>query len=96
MKTHEIQFATFLDSLKAPQCRRIVEVLADGQMTESDLVRKTKLSKKSVELHLELLLVAKVVVKRKSGALTKLSVNKKLFLENSDWFQTVRSILGTK
>ncbi len=96
MKTHEIQIATFLESLKAPQCRRIVEVLADGPKTETDLVRKTKLSKKSVELHLDLLLAAKVVVKRKSGASTKLSVNKKLFLENSDWFQTVRSILGTK
>lgn len=96
MKLHETQMATFLESLKAPQCRRILEVLADSPKSKAELLRLSKLSEKSIDLHLEILTNAKIVVKRKSGASTKLSVNKKLFLENSDWFQTVRSILGTK
>lgn len=94
MKTQEIQIATFLESLKAPQCRRIVEALAAGPLTLAKLVSKTKLSKNSVDLHLELLLAAKVVVKRKSDSASLLTLNKKMFLENSEWFQTIRTSLG--
>lgn len=96
MKLHEIQMVTFLESLKAPQCRRILEALADGPKTRSELVRSTKLSDKSVDLHLKILTDAKVVVKRKSGAITKLSVNRKFFDENSKWFQNVRATLSLK
>jgi len=78
--------ANFLESLKAPQCRRIVDTLHEKPLTEIQLIKKSKLSKKSIELHLSLLIQAKLVVKKKQESSIYYALNKKLFNRNADWF----------
>ena len=86
MKPGEIEMANFLESLKAPQCRRIVDTLHEKPLTEIQLIKKSKLSKKSIELHLSLLIQAKLVVKKKQESSIYYALNKKLFNRNADWF----------
>ena len=86
MKPGEIEMANFLESLKAPQCRRIVDTLHEESLTEIQLIKKSKLSKKSIELHLSLLIQAKLVVKKNQESSIYYALNKKLFNRNADWF----------
>ena len=86
MKPGEIEMVNFLESLKAPQCRRIVDTLHEKPLTEIQLIKKSKLSKKSIELHLSLLIQAKLVVKKKQESSIYYALNKKLFNRNADWF----------
>jgi DNA-binding transcriptional ArsR family regulator len=85
MKKHELEMAEFFEVLKAPQSRRIVEKLAIKEMSIEALVRSTKLSHRSIELHLEPLIRAKLVSKSKAG---KLKLNWRKFNQNSDWFKS--------
>ena len=86
MKHREIEMANFLESLKAPQCRRIVDTLHEKPLTEIQLIKKSKLSKRSIELHLLPLIQAKLVVKKRQGSSIFYALNKKLLLRNADWF----------
>ena len=78
--------ANFLESLKAPQCRRIVEALNQESLTESQLIKKSKLSQRSIELHLDSLIKAKLIVKKKRGSIYDFSINRKLLDRNANWF----------
>ena len=89
MKPSEIEMANFLESLKAPQCRRIVEALNQESLTESQLIKKSKLSQRSIELHLAPLIKAKLVVKKKRGSIYDFSINRKLLVRNANWFVNV-------
>ena len=86
MKLGEIEMANFLESIKAPQSRRIVDTLYEKPLTEIQLIKKSKLSKKSIELHLSLLIQAKLVVKKKKESRIHYALNKKLLERNAEWF----------
>jgi DNA-binding transcriptional ArsR family regulator len=86
MNAREIEMANFLESLKAPQCRRIVETLNQESLEESQLIKKSKLSQRSVELHLEPLIKAKLVLKKKKKATFYFALNRKLLIRNANWF----------
>jgi len=43
MKLGEIEMANFLESLKAPQCRRIVDTLHEKPLTEIQLIKKEQI-----------------------------------------------------
>ena len=86
MKPSEIEMANFLESLKAPQSRRIVDTLHEKPLTEIQLIKKSKLSKRSIELHLSLLIQAKLVVKKKKESSVYYALNRKLIERNADWF----------
>ena len=78
--------AEFLEVLKAPQSRRILEKLATTDMSLDNLIKSTKFSERSIQLHLEPLIKAKLVSKSKNG-LFKLNWTK--FNRNSDWFKSI-------
>ena len=86
MKPSEIEMANFLESLKAPQCRRIVDTLHEKPLTEIHLIKKSKLSKRSIELHLLPLIQAKLVVKKKQNSSIYYALNMKLLKRNTYWF----------
>jgi DNA-binding transcriptional ArsR family regulator len=86
MKRSEIEMANFLESLKAPQCRRIVDTLYEKPLTEIQLIKKSKFSKRSIELHLLPLMQAKLIVKKKQESSFYYVLNKKLLERNADWF----------
>ena len=86
MKPSEIEMANFLESLKAPQCRRIVDTLHEKPLTEIQLIKKSKLSKRSIELHVHPLIQAKLIVKKKKESRFYYALNKKLLKINADWF----------
>ena len=86
MKPSEIEMANFLESLKAPQSRRIVDTLHEKPLTEIQLIKKSKLSKRSIELHLLPLIRAKMVTKKKQESSILYALNKKLLMRNADWF----------
>ncbi len=78
--------AEFLDALKAPQSRRILEKLANNDMSLDNLIKSTKLSQRSIQLHLEPLIKAKLVSKSKVGIF---KINWVKFNRNSDWFKSI-------
>lgn len=84
MKKNELAMAEFLEALKAPQSRRILDNLALKDMSIEHLIKCTKLSKNSIHLHLQPLIKAKLVTKRRNGLL---KFNKKKFDESSSWFR---------
>jgi DNA-binding transcriptional ArsR family regulator len=86
MKPSEIEMANFLESLKAPQSRRIVDTLHEKPLTEIQLIKNSKLSKRSIELHLLPLIRAKLIVKKKQESSIYYALNKKLLKRNADWF----------
>ena len=86
MKPSEIEMAIFLESLKAPQSRRIVDTLLEEQLTESQLIKKSKLSKRSIELHVIPMIQAKLVIKKKKESSVYYALNRKLVKRNADWF----------
>lgn len=78
--------AEFLDVLKAPQSRRILEKLATKDMSVDNLIKSTKLSERSIQLHLKPLIKAKLVSKSKDGLF---KVNWANFNQNADWFKSI-------
>jgi DNA-binding transcriptional ArsR family regulator len=86
MKPSEIEVANFLESLKAPQSRRIVDTLHETPLTEIQLIKKSKLSKRSIELHVHPLIQAKLVVKKKQESSIYYALNRKLIERNANWF----------
>ena len=86
VKKSEVEMAEFLEALKAPQSRRILEKLATKDMSLDNLIKSTKFSERSIQLHLEPLIKAKLVSKSKDG---QFKVNWAKFNRNSDWFKSI-------
>ena len=91
MKPDEIAFVSFLDAMAIPQCRIIIEVLARGPQSLKDLIRISKLSPKSIELHIEPLLKSKIITAEKTNSAVTYRLNKKVFMTNSLWFESIRT-----
>ena len=89
MKKHELEMAEFLEALKAPQSRRILEKLAIKDMSLDNLIKNTKFSERSIQLHLEPLIKAKLVSKSKDG---QFKVNWAKFNRHSDWFKSISDL----
>ena len=81
-----MEMAEFLEALKAPQSRRILEKLAIKDMSLDDLVRSTKFSERSIQLHLMPLIKSKLVLKSKDGLF---KVNWSKFNRNAGWFKSI-------
>jgi DNA-binding transcriptional ArsR family regulator len=86
VKKQEIEMAEFLEALKAPQSRRILEKLAAEDMSVETLMRKTKFSNQSIQLHLQPLMMAKLVAKGRTGLL---KLNRTKFNQIADWFKLI-------
>ena len=86
VKKSELEMAEFLEALKAPQSRRIIEKLATKEMDLDNLIKNTKLSVQSIQLHLKPLIKAKLVSKSKDGLF---KVNWAKFNRNADWFKSI-------
>lgn len=86
MKKQEIEMAEFLEALKAPQSRRILEKLAIEDMSVETLIKKTKFSNQSIQLHLQPLMMAKLVSKGRTGLL---KLNRTKFNQIADWFTSI-------
>jgi len=86
VKKHELEMTEFLEALKAPQSRRILEKLAFQKLSLDGLSKSTKFSERSIHLHLQPLIKAKLVSKRKDGLL---KLNWAKFNRYSDWFKSI-------
>jgi DNA-binding transcriptional ArsR family regulator len=86
VKKQEIEMAEFLEELKAPQSRRILEKLAIEDMSVETLIKKTKFSNQSIQLHLQPLIKANLVSRRRSGLL---KLNRTKFNQIADWFTSI-------
>lgn len=78
--------AEFLDVLKAPQSRRIIEVIFHEEVSIETLIKRTKLSENSIRLHLQPLLKAKLILKSSNGFLR---LNLRKFIRNTEWFNNL-------
>jgi DNA-binding transcriptional ArsR family regulator len=86
VKKQEVEMAEFLEALKAPQSRRILEKLAIEDMLIETLIKKTKFSNQSIQLHLQPLMKAKLVSRSRIGLLR---LNKTKFNQIADWFKSI-------
>ena len=86
VKKREIEMAEFLEALKAPQSRRILEKLSIKEMSMDHLIKGTKLSERSVQLHLQPLIRARLVSKNNDGIL---KLNRLEFKRYSTWFDSI-------
>ena len=86
MKKHELDMAQFLEALKAPQSRRIIEKLALKDLSLRDLMKATKLSEQSIKLNVQPLIKANVVKKTRTGLW---KINRVKFRQHSEWFASV-------
>ena len=81
-----MEMAEFLEALKAPQSRRILEKLATEDMSIETLIKKTKFSNQSIQLHLRPLMEAKLVSRSSAGML---KLNRVKFNQIADWFKSI-------
>jgi DNA-binding transcriptional ArsR family regulator len=86
VKKQEMEMAEFLEALKAPQSRRILEKLATEDMYIETLIKKTKFSNQSIELHLRPLMESKLVSRSRAGML---KLNRVKFNQIADWFKLI-------
>jgi DNA-binding transcriptional ArsR family regulator len=86
MRKEEIEMVEFLDSLKAPQSRRIIESLVEENMKLEVLSKKTKLSVGSIELHLKPLLNSGLVT---FNSQKEYRINKSKFNRCLAWFTSI-------
>ena len=89
MKKTELEMAQFLEALKAPQSRRILEKLAVENRSLSDLLKATKLSEQSIRLHMQPLIKARLVSKSTTGIF---KINWATFNKNSEWFSHISEL----
>ena len=78
--------AEFLEALKAPQSRRILEKLATEDMSIETLIKKTKFSNQSIQLHLRPLMESKLVSRSRAGML---KLNRVKLNQIADWFKLI-------
>jgi DNA-binding transcriptional ArsR family regulator len=86
VKKQEMEMAEFLEALKAPQSRRILEKLATEDMSIETLIKKTKFSNQSIQLHLRPLMESKLVSRSRAGML---KLNRVKFNQIADWFKLI-------
>jgi len=79
----------FLESLKAPQSRRIIESLLLENLSLKALSKKTKLSVGSIELHLKPLLKSGLVILNSEN---EYRINKSKFNRSLSWFTSIADI----
>jgi DNA-binding transcriptional ArsR family regulator len=89
MKPAEIQFASHLEALKAPQCRRIVQALYPKPRTLAELVTLCKLTPGSVQQHLSLLESAGLIDDDARATEGTYSLNRSAFSETQNWFSSL-------
>jgi DNA-binding transcriptional ArsR family regulator len=86
VKKQEMEMAEFLEALKAPQSRRILEKLATEDMSIETLIKKTKFSNQSIQLHLRPLMESKLVSRSRAGML---KLNRVKLNQIADWFKLI-------
>jgi len=89
MRKDEVEMAEFLDSLKAPQSRRIIESLVEENLKLDALSKKTKLSDASIELHLKPLLHSGLVT---LNSKKEYRINKSKFERCLAWFTSIANV----
>jgi len=89
MRKDEIEMVEFLESLKAPQSRRIIETLMIENLSLNALSKKTKLSVGSIELHLKPLLKSGLVILNNEN---EYRINKSKFNRSLSWFTSIADI----
>jgi len=89
MRKDEVEMAEFLDSLKAPQSRRIIESLVEENLKLAALSKKTKLSVGSIELHLMPLIHSGLVTLNNKK---EYRVNKSKFNRCLAWFTSIAKV----
>jgi len=89
MRKDEVEMAEFLDSLKAPQSRRIIESLVEENLKLAALSKKTKLSVGSIELHLMPLIHSGLVTLNNKK---EYRVNKSKFKRCLAWFTSIAKV----
>ena len=89
MKPNEIQFAMNLEALKAPQCRRIIQVIYQQPRTVSELAALCKLTHGSIEKHIALLESAGLVDASVRADEITYGLNKDAFSETKGWFSSL-------
>jgi predicted transcriptional regulator len=58
------------EKLKSEQCRRILEALESGPKTTDELVKLCKLTPGSIEKHTDVLVEARLVVRKAGGKIS--------------------------
>jgi DNA-binding transcriptional ArsR family regulator len=86
VKKHEVEMAEVLEALRAPQSRRILEELATTDVSLDNLTKRTRFSEASIQLHLQPLIKAKLVSRKKNGLL---KLNWVKFNQISNWFRSI-------
>jgi len=89
MRKDEIEMVEFLESLKAPQSRRIIETLMIENLSLNALSKKTKLSVGSIELHLKPLLHSGLVT---LNSKKEYRINKSKFERCLEWFTSISNV----
>jgi DNA-binding transcriptional ArsR family regulator len=89
MRKDEVEMAEFLDSLRAPQSRRIIESLVVENLKLDALSKKTKLSIASIELHLKPLLHFGLVT---LNSKKEYRINKSKFKRCLAWFTSIAKV----
>lgn len=89
MRKEELEMAEFLDSLKAPQSRRILESLVEENLKLDALSKKTKLSVASIELHIKPLLQSGLVT---LNSQKEYRINKSKFNRCLAWFTSIAKV----
>ncbi len=89
MRKDEIEMVEFLESLKAPQSRRIIETLMIENLSLNALSKKAKLSVGSIELHLKPLLQSGLVILNNEN---EYRINKSKFNRSLSWFTSIADI----
>ena len=89
MRKDEVEMAEFLDSLKAPQSRRIIESLVEENLKLDALSKKTKLSVASIELHIKPLLQSGLVT---LNSQKEYRINKSKFNRCLAWFTSIAKV----
>jgi DNA-binding transcriptional ArsR family regulator len=89
MRKDEIEMVEFLESLKAPQSRRIIETLMIENLSLNALSKKTKLSVGLIELHLKPLLHSGLVT---LNSKKEYRINKSKFERCLEWFTSISNV----
>ena len=89
MRKDEVEMSEFLDSLKAPQSRRIIEYLVEKNLKLDALSKKTKLSVASIELHVKPLLHSGLVT---LNSKKEYRINKSKFERCLAWFTSIANV----
>ena len=86
MRKDEVEMAEFLECLKAPQSRRIIESLVAENMKIEILSKRSKLSLGSIEIHIQPLLDSGIVSRTSKK---EYRLNRSKFNRCLSWFTSL-------